>query len=106
MVGVQFQSFRGCVLASWVIGANMECKLFVALQLEVRTISSKDVPVSELEGLNRQSHSEQPKPRRGRCSIHTSFRLMAYVAAPQHCLDRMPGAPCRQGTKRSPFAAA
>jgi hypothetical protein len=21
-------------------------------------------------------------------------------------LDRMPGAPCRQGTKRSPFAAA
>src|ERR1700694_4981946 len=35
MVGVQFESLRGCVLASWVIGANMECKLFVALQLEV-----------------------------------------------------------------------
>jgi hypothetical protein len=34
--------------------------------------------------LNRQPHSEQPKPRKPCCSIHTSFRIMAaYLAAPQ-----------------------
>jgi hypothetical protein len=35
MVGLQFELFRGYVLASWVIGAHMECKLFVTLQLDV-----------------------------------------------------------------------
>jgi hypothetical protein len=39
--------------------------------------------------LNRQPHSEQPKPRKRCCSIHTSLRLMAvYVAAPQTLSDR------------------
>jgi len=38
-----------------VIGANVGCKLFVALQLELRIISSKDVPVGEQqEGSNRR----------------------------------------------------
>ena len=32
---VRFELFRGCALASWMIGANVQCKLFVALQLEV-----------------------------------------------------------------------
>jgi hypothetical protein len=32
---VRFESFRVCALGSWVIGANMQCKLRVALQLEV-----------------------------------------------------------------------
>ena len=41
-----------------------------------RSISSKDVPVGVSVGLNRQPHSEQPKPRKRCCSIHTSFRLM------------------------------
>jgi len=27
--------FGSCAVGSWVIGANMQCKLFVALQLEV-----------------------------------------------------------------------
>jgi len=35
MVGVRFELFRVCARGSWVIGANMQCKLFVALQLEV-----------------------------------------------------------------------
>ena len=35
MVVVRFELFRVCALGSWVIGANMQCKLFVALQLEV-----------------------------------------------------------------------
>jgi hypothetical protein len=34
-VAVRFELFRVCALGSWVIGANMQCKLFVALQLEV-----------------------------------------------------------------------
>src|SRR5580658_6042471 len=50
---------------------------------KLRIISSKDVPVGSPEGLNRQLHSEQPKPRKCCRSIHTSFRFMvAYVAAP------------------------
>ncbi len=32
---VQSELFRVCALASWTIGANMQCKLFVAPQLEV-----------------------------------------------------------------------
>jgi hypothetical protein len=41
--------------------------------------------------LNRHPQSEQPKPRKLGCSIHTSFRLMAsYVAAPQHLSDCIP----------------
>jgi hypothetical protein len=74
---------------------------------KLRIISSKDVPVGAPEGLNRQPHTEQPKPRKRGCSIHTNSRLMAAsVAAPQ----RVPA--CCQGTKRSgspltaPFAAA
>jgi hypothetical protein len=35
MVVARFELSRVCALASWVIGANMQCKLFVALQLEV-----------------------------------------------------------------------
>jgi hypothetical protein len=35
MVVVRFELFRVCALGSWVIGATMQCKLFVALQLEV-----------------------------------------------------------------------
>jgi hypothetical protein len=35
MVVVRFESSRVCALGSWMIGANMQCKLFVALQLEV-----------------------------------------------------------------------
>ena len=35
MVVVRFELFRVCALGSWVIGANMQCKLFVALHLEV-----------------------------------------------------------------------
>src|ERR1700693_1556220 len=34
------------------------------------------MPVGAAEKLNRQLHSEQPKPRKRCCSIHTSFRLM------------------------------
>jgi hypothetical protein len=44
---------------------------------KLRIISSKDSPVGVPEGVNRQSHSEQPKPRKRCCSIHTSFRLIA-----------------------------
>ena len=32
---VRFELCRVCALASWMIGANVQCKLFVALQLEV-----------------------------------------------------------------------
>lgn len=32
---VRFELFGVCDLASWMIGANMQCKLFVAPQLEV-----------------------------------------------------------------------
>ena len=35
MVVVRFELFGVCALDSWVIGANMQRKLFVALQLEV-----------------------------------------------------------------------
>jgi len=35
MVVVRFELFRVCALGSCVIGANMQCKLFVALRLEV-----------------------------------------------------------------------
>jgi hypothetical protein len=35
MVVVRFELSRACALASWVIGANMQGKLFVALHLEV-----------------------------------------------------------------------
>jgi len=35
MVAVRFELFGVCALDSWVIGANMQRKLFVALQLEV-----------------------------------------------------------------------
>jgi hypothetical protein len=35
IVVVRFESFGVCALGSCVIGANMQCKLFVALQLEV-----------------------------------------------------------------------
>ena len=35
MVVVRFELFRVCALGSWVIGANMRCKLLVALPLEV-----------------------------------------------------------------------
>jgi hypothetical protein len=35
MVVGRFELFGVCVLNSWVIGANMQRKLFVALQLEV-----------------------------------------------------------------------
>ena len=35
MVGLRFELFRVLARGSWVIGANMRCKLFVALQLEV-----------------------------------------------------------------------
>jgi len=44
---------------------------------KLRIISSKVPPVGVPEGLNRQPHSEQPKPRKRCCSIQTSFRLMA-----------------------------
>src|ERR1700680_3273860 len=51
------------------------------------------------EGANRQEHSEQPKPRKCLCSIHTSLRLMAaYVAAPQRCLTTCPEPARRQRT--------
>jgi len=63
---------------------------------KLRIISSKDAPVGAPEGLNRQPHSEQPKPRKRSCSIHTSFRLMAASVAAPH---RVPA--CCQGTKRS-----
>ena len=80
-----------------VIGTNTwEVNSFSRCNSKLRIISSKDVPVSAPEGLNRQPHTEQPKPRKCCCSIHTSSRLMAAsVAAPQ----RVPA--CCQGTKRS-----
>jgi hypothetical protein len=63
---------------------------------KLRITSSRDLPVGSTDGLNRQPHSEQPKPAKRFCSIHTSVRLMvAYVAASQ----RVPA--CRRGTKRS-----
>src|SRR6266849_2892193 len=34
MVGMQFELPRVCVLGSWVVGTNMQCVLFVTLQLE------------------------------------------------------------------------
>jgi hypothetical protein len=43
-----------------VIGANMQCKLFVALELEVPHHSSKELPVGAPEGLKTQAHAEQP----------------------------------------------
>ena len=73
---------------------------------KLRIISSKDVPVGPPEGLNRQSHSEQPKPRKRCRSIHTSFRLMvAYVAAPLCGLTHALVPACRRGRKPFPFAA-
>src|SRR5271169_3131622 len=54
----------------------------------MRIISSKEVPVSELEGLNRHPHSEQPKPRKRGSSTHTSFRLIVGAAASQYCPER------------------
>jgi hypothetical protein len=73
----------------------------------LRIISSKDVPVSAPGDLNRQPHSEQPKPRKRGCSIHTNFRLMATdVAAPQRRLTACLAPSCRRRTKHSPFIAA
>lgn len=43
---------------------------------KLRIISAKDAPLTGPEGSNCHSHSEQPKPRKCLCSIHTSFRLM------------------------------
>jgi len=48
----------------WDASANMGRKLLVPLQLELLSISAKDVPVGVPEGLNRQPHSERPKPRK------------------------------------------
>jgi len=45
----------------------------------LRFISSSDSPTSVPEGLNRQSHSEQPKPWKFRSSIHIRLRATATV---------------------------
>jgi hypothetical protein len=58
-----------------VIRANMGCKLLVPLQLEVVHHFIERGARGRSEGLNRQLHSEQPKPRKCCFSIHTSFRL-------------------------------
>lgn len=74
---MRFELFRVCAPGSWVIDANMRRKLSVALQLEVAhhfIERCADAPVGLPEGLNRQPHSEQPKPRKRSCSIHTSLR--------------------------------
>jgi hypothetical protein len=41
------------------------------------TISSKELPVGETEGLNTQGHSEQPQPPKRFSSIQMSSRLAA-----------------------------
>jgi hypothetical protein len=57
--------------------------------------------------LNRQPHSEQPKPRKRSCSIHTSLRLMAAsVAAPQRANGCSPGTKHSGSPLTAPFAAA
>jgi hypothetical protein len=54
---------------------------------KLRIISSKDAPAGGPEGVNRQPHSEQPKPRKRECSIHFSSRFMAArFASPRHYL--------------------
>jgi len=62
-----------------VIGANMGCKLFVALQLEVPHHFIEDFPVGAAEESRRQEHSEQAKPRKRPCSTHTTLRVIALI---------------------------
>ena len=71
---------------------------------KLRIISSNDAPVGAPEGLNRQPHWEQPKPRKCCCSIHTSSRFMAAsVAVP----ERVPACCQRTGSPlAAPLAAA
>jgi hypothetical protein len=62
---------------TWEVNSLSRCNSKLCI------ISSKDVPVGGLVGLNRQPHSEQPKPRKCSCSIHISLRcIAASVAAP------------------------
>jgi hypothetical protein len=70
--------FFGVVAQTWDVNSLSRCNS------KLRSISAKDVPVGVPEGLNRQPHSEQPKPRKRSPSIHTIFRLTAAsVAASQ-----------------------
>jgi len=50
------------------------------------------------EGLNRQPHSEQPKPRKRGCSTHASFRFIAAQdTAPHRCRAACLLSACPQG---------
>ncbi len=68
------------VLDWWHIAMRFEHALQAARGLGAGAASaylSKDLPVGSPDGLNRQPHSEQPKPRKRSCSIHIILRLMA-----------------------------
>src|ERR1700733_6338887 len=65
-----YLTFLGWSAHTWDVNSLSRC------HSKWRSISSKDGPVGAPEGLNRQSHSEQPKPRKRCFSIHTSFRFI------------------------------
>ncbi len=61
---------------SRVIAANMGCKLFVALQLEVPHHFIEGFTRGAAEESNRQEHFEQAKPRKQSSSTHTMLRVI------------------------------
>jgi len=104
LVVVQFEL---CALGSWVIGANMQCKLSVALQLEVAH--------HFVEGCaGERSRRFEPPPTFGATKTSKTRLLNPYQLASDGCqcrcaqrrLTACPAPACRQGTKHSPFLAA
>ena len=61
----------GCSAQTWDVNALSRCNSTFC------TISSKELPVGEPEGLNTQGHSEQPQPPKRFSSIQMSLRVAA-----------------------------
>jgi len=102
--GANYSEF--VLLGLGVIGANMQCKLFVALQLKVAHHFIERCP-------GERTRRFEPPATFGATKTSKTLLLNPYqlpahgrhIAAPQRCLTGCL-VTARQGTKRSPFAAA
>ena len=66
--------FLGLLVWEW-LAQTWEVNSFSRCNSKFRINSTKDLPMSASEAVNRQPHSEHPQPWNRRSSIHTSVRL-------------------------------
>lgn len=99
--------FELCALRSWVIGANMQCKLFVTLQLEVAHHFIERCAGERARRFEPPATFGATKTSKTRLlNPHQSPVHGCQCRCAQRCLTAclVPG--CRQWTKRSPFVTA